>query len=278
MGATIYYTLDGSCPCDATARNLYDEPITVSSDVTIKAVAVKDGMADSEVATFTYTVVESVLLDENSTTAPTTAVNVEVLLKRTMRDGGWNTVCLPFTLSDTKVKELFGEDTKVCEFSNATTDANESITISFASTSSGISKNTPYLILPGQSGSSYTIEGVTIDPASVSLTKGDVTFIGTYVGGSKVPVGDFYLSNNKFYESAGLSTIGGYRGYFHIDSSAGAHRLILSVDGTTTGVVNMKDDMNDEAPLYDLTGRRVKVPSEGIYIKKNRKVVINKNK
>jgi acyl carrier protein phosphodiesterase len=278
VGATIYYTLDGSCPCDATARNLYDGPITVSSDVTIKAVAVKDGMADSEVATFTYTVVESVVLDENSTTAPTTAVNVEVLLKRTMREGGWNTICLPFTLSDAKVKELFGEDTKVCEFSNATTDVNGNMTLSFASTSSGMLKNTPYLMLPGENGNSYTIEGVTIDPASVSLTRGDVTFIGTYVGGNTVPVGDFYLSNNKFYESVGLSTIGGYRGYFHIDSSAGAHRLILSVDGTTTDIVNMKDDMNDEAPLYDLTGRRIKVPSEGIYIKKNRIVVINKNK
>lgn len=55
-GATIYYTLDGSCPCDENARYLYDGPITIDSDVVVKAIAVKDGMDDSDVATFIYIV------------------------------------------------------------------------------------------------------------------------------------------------------------------------------------------------------------------------------
>lgn len=53
-GATIYYTLDGSCPCDETTRIKYESPIIINSGVIIKAIAVKDGMDDSDVATFVY--------------------------------------------------------------------------------------------------------------------------------------------------------------------------------------------------------------------------------
>ena len=53
-GATIYYTTDGSCPCDEATRLEYSEPIVITRGVVIKAIAVKNGMDDSEVAEFTY--------------------------------------------------------------------------------------------------------------------------------------------------------------------------------------------------------------------------------
>lgn len=55
-GATIYYTLDGSCPCNETeARKVYDgTPIIANGDVTIKAMAVASDMYESDVAEFTY--------------------------------------------------------------------------------------------------------------------------------------------------------------------------------------------------------------------------------
>lgn len=57
-GATIYYTLDGSCPCDNTdARKVYDgTPIIINENVTIKAMAMAPDMYESEVAEFTYIV------------------------------------------------------------------------------------------------------------------------------------------------------------------------------------------------------------------------------
>lgn len=52
-GASIYYTLDGS---DPTAESTpYAGAITISQTTTLKAIAVKDGMDDSYVATATYT-------------------------------------------------------------------------------------------------------------------------------------------------------------------------------------------------------------------------------
>ena len=60
-GATIYYTTDGAEPGRTTGTR-YTGPITVpgtegqSITTTLKAIAVKDGMQDSEVKTFTYTI------------------------------------------------------------------------------------------------------------------------------------------------------------------------------------------------------------------------------
>lgn len=60
-GATIYYTTDGTEP-DKTNGEIYTVPIAVTGTAgesvatTIKAIAVKDRMQDSEVQTFTYTI------------------------------------------------------------------------------------------------------------------------------------------------------------------------------------------------------------------------------
>lgn len=52
--AVIYYTTDGSCPCDELSRKEYTEPILVDADMTLKAVAISDGKEESDVAEFTY--------------------------------------------------------------------------------------------------------------------------------------------------------------------------------------------------------------------------------
>ena len=52
-GASIYYTTNGSTP--SASGTLYSDPITVTATTTIKAIAVKDEMADSQVASATFT-------------------------------------------------------------------------------------------------------------------------------------------------------------------------------------------------------------------------------
>ena len=51
-GATIYYTIDGTDPTTSSAT--YSSAISVSTTTTIKAMAVKDGMANSAIATAEY--------------------------------------------------------------------------------------------------------------------------------------------------------------------------------------------------------------------------------
>lgn len=53
-GADIYYTTDGTTPSAGSTK--YTTPIAITSDVTIKAIALKSGMNDSAVAEKNYTV------------------------------------------------------------------------------------------------------------------------------------------------------------------------------------------------------------------------------
>ena len=53
-GATIYYTTDGTDPTNESTR--YTGAVTISSTTTLKAIAIKDGMNNSEVATALYTI------------------------------------------------------------------------------------------------------------------------------------------------------------------------------------------------------------------------------
>ena len=69
-GATIYYTTDGSTPSSTSGTQ--GTSVTINATTTIKAIAVKTGMADSEVATATYSVSggSGTVYYEKVTTAP----------------------------------------------------------------------------------------------------------------------------------------------------------------------------------------------------------------
>ncbi|MGK9486415.1 chitobiase/beta-hexosaminidase C-terminal domain-containing protein [Bacillus tropicus] len=56
---TIYYTTNGSIPTGSSTK--YTGPITIKKDVQIKAIAVKRGLENSEIASFYYTIKKDVI-------------------------------------------------------------------------------------------------------------------------------------------------------------------------------------------------------------------------
>ena len=62
-GATIYYTLDGSTP-SASSGLEYTQPIVLTEDLTIRAIAVKEGMSDSDIAVFEYSIVKEPVMEQ----------------------------------------------------------------------------------------------------------------------------------------------------------------------------------------------------------------------
>ncbi len=73
--ATIYYTTDGSCPCDEAGRIVYSGPIAINHDISIKAMAVNLSGYESDIAEFTYYVdgsgIESIFEDSSIQIYPT---------------------------------------------------------------------------------------------------------------------------------------------------------------------------------------------------------------
>ncbi len=67
-GASVYYTLDGTVPTvDST---LYTEAFSIIATTTVKALAIKEGMTDSEIMTATFTLKINVVPDPIPTPTP----------------------------------------------------------------------------------------------------------------------------------------------------------------------------------------------------------------
>ena len=130
---------------------------------------------------------------------------------------------------------------------------------------------------------SSTIEDST--PGIVESADGKVQFIGnfdpeTLDGGD---ASNFYLGsgNQLFYPSAD-KPINSFRGYFHVNTSAGVRAFVLNFgdDGETTGIVGIEHGIlnieHSDNAVYDLQGRRVasSMLKKGVYIYNGKKRVI----
>ncbi len=78
-GAKIYYTVDGTTP--TADSNLYNGSITVDKNMTVKAIAVKDGMTNSTVVSATYYI--NTTTNKSSTTGGTTTRKTTTTTKTT---------------------------------------------------------------------------------------------------------------------------------------------------------------------------------------------------
>lgn len=60
-GSQIYYTTDGTCPCDSKTRKLYTGPVAIDGDVDFKVMSVSFQGEESEVREFSYSLRQSEL-------------------------------------------------------------------------------------------------------------------------------------------------------------------------------------------------------------------------
>ncbi|WP_373175048.1 Ig-like domain-containing protein [Prevotella merdae] len=236
----------------------------------------------------TVNLVKLVELDENSESNTIEAkTGVNVTLKRTMVANEWNTICLPFAVTEDKATAAFGDDVKIVELDEyAIVDRN---VLSFKA-SKEIAAATPYLIKPSTVADEYTFENVDITDkaAGYSMTKNaDVAFKGIYntvdITSDVVDAkfGDTYYAaflgaGNKIYK-AGTGKTKGFRAYFAIPKSASASALRVVIDGTATSIKNIDSEVvESNAPVYNLQGQRVDGNNltPGIYVKAGKKFVI----
>lgn len=84
-GATILYTLDGSCPCDANSKSVltYSGPIVATGEnMVVRAMAVANGMGESDVVEFRYKVIDPPVYIETITTDDGVEMRVPVAYYR----------------------------------------------------------------------------------------------------------------------------------------------------------------------------------------------------
>lgn len=215
-------------------------------------------------------------LNEESSDAIVAGTYDNLTLKRKFT-AGWNTVCLPFTISD--VEAFFGSGAKAYNFTSYSEG-----TLGFTSVNS-LTASYPYVV--------YVPAAITEDIELTDITIGSLDTEGWYTSynsayfrGTYVPIaaGDWTkkAGDDKLYgvTSAGkIAKIGdtatskGFRGYFDLPAGATAR---LSFYDETTGITTVMDakELNNDGKVYNLNGQRVENAHKGLYIVNGRKVVV----
>ena len=278
-----------------TVRFTVGSGVAVGSyPVTIFGFNFLDGSNYTPVANVTFNVKvvsrHTVVLDETSTTAPTAATDVNVMVRRSIQANQWSTICLPFAMTEAQVKAAFGDDVKLGDFTGyeTTNDTNDDIigiTVNFNDVTA-IESNHPYIIKVSSTVTEFAVDGVDIDPeeeptvAAIKRTKKQWSeMIGTYVANTTIKEECLFLSDNKFWYSNGSTKMKAFRAYFDFydvlaSVENAAARISMNFDEKeTTGIREMKPIDNNKV-IYDLQGRRVANPTKGLYIQNGIKRVI----
>ena len=245
-----------------------------------------------EAITFNITVSKSVVLDENSTIAPDAASGVNVRMLRTIKANEWSTICLPFAMTSQQVNTAFGNDVQLADFYGyeATEDNDDNvigINVKFKDViPAAIQENHPYIIKVSKPITEFSVDGANINPeenltiAAVKRTSRKWSeMTGTYVANTTLAENVLFLNGNKFWYSAGKTTMKAFRAYFDFydvlaEVENANARIIMSIgDSETTGIDNLCDDTDNDTSYVDMKGRKMKKPSKGVFLKDGKKYV-----
>lgn len=185
---------------------------------------------------------------------------------------GWNTLCLPF---DVNPAEFGVEGVKVQEFTGATGSSLEFEAVET------VTANVPCLIyFPEAVTSGVTLLTKTIASLGAqSVQQGNFTFKGSYEGSISMS-GKYGVADvdgvQKIMRGGSASTLKSTRAYFDYSGTGNVQGMRLSLEGEgVTGIDGIiTGNAGTEAPLYDLSGRRVQnVTKGGIYIQNGKKII-----
>lgn len=217
-------------------------------------------------------------LSEESVNAITAKTDVAVSLKRTFyKDGGWNTLCLPFAVNATDF-----EGAEVREV-DATQSSENTLVFKEATI---IEAGKPYLIKWANTSNEVynfdaTFEGANFVETPTSVKVDGITFTGFYnkttadkLGTSVAAIG---AENKLFKVTSG--EMKGFRAAFVLNPATPAAGIKVVIDGTTTGIEDLVvDGVKANGRVYNLNGQYVGNSLNGllpgIYIQNGKKVVV----
>ena len=214
---------------------------------------------------------EAVTLDEAANNVIEAKEAADVTLKRKFVANKWNTLVLPFAVSDADVKTTFGADAKIVEYRNA-----DDVNINFTTSTKGIEANVPVLIMPAavNAEDTYTFNSVSIVEADPKADGTNYSFVGSYKPCNLVN-DDYMLYADKWWktETGDTYKIKAFRAYIKANTPAAAKQLNLVIDGQTTGLKLNTVNGNIEGETYNIAGQRVANSYKGLIIKNGKKII-----
>lgn len=210
---------------------------------------------------------DAVTLDETTDNTIKEGV-AKVTLKRTIVADVWNTLVLPFDMTNEEVGTVFGAGAQVAEFSNS-----EGVNVNFDTTEEGIKANTPVL-LKADAATEFSFNGYTLVVGEPKAAGTEYDFVGSYNASYNLNEGEYMLNGSKFWKESGEGYyIKGFRAYLKAKAPSAAKSLNLVIDGQTTGLKLNTVTGDVEGETYNIAGQKVTDTYKGIVIMNGRKSV-----
>jgi hypothetical protein len=304
---------DGEVGALLSVKIKVDESVEIGSyDLSLQNIVFEYGVDDHDNlgdVSFKINVVEAhtIMLDENSTTAPTAQSGVNVNVKRTINAGEWSTICLPFAMTADQCKAAFGSDVELGDFNGYETSEDgkgdiTGITVKF-NAATAIEANHPYIIKVSAPVSEFTVEGVDVDPQEAKIEfrqsrKLKGAFVGTYTADfdfytEETSFYPLFMSGGKFYYATDKTRhMKAFRAYFgfedlltDFEKNYASAPIFISFNNDPTGINRIYDLPDYDSSVYDLSGRKLSNSkwlngqmTNGLYITNGKKVVVKRNR
>lgn len=242
--------------------------------------------------------VNYLLLDEQSNetdeiVAAHNGKNVNVKLRRSIKTGGWNTVCLPFNVGIDEIETALGSGTIVEELSSINYDATlGSLVLQFAKATS-VEAGKPYLVYPKNEGNIFDLGGRTIvgetSDKTYDVNMGDgtsisISMIGSY-GKTALLSSDeesqYFIQQDKLYRVVGNPVVSlGYRCWFKVTNASDSQAQqikaarIMHADGSTTDIKLVDTNIgSSNVRVFDLQGIQHNEMQKGLNIVGGKKLM-----
>lgn len=189
-GATIYYTTNGNDP--TTSSSVYSSAISVSETTTVKAIAVKSGYDNSEVASATYTIIEhaGTQADPYTVADAHTAIDGNIGIEQVYATGIVSSIVTEYSSEHENVSFDFvdetGDEVSLRAYRCGGNDAANVTVGDVVVVKGNLTKyNSTYEFAQGcelVSLTHPTVPSITVDPTSINVTKagGNGTIAVTY--------------------------------------------------------------------------------------------------
>ena len=238
-----------------------------------------EAYVDADKADATVSCTNGVLLRETSNYIDQTLEmhkdrTVTVFLSRKLQNSGWNTLCLPFDISEEELTKNYGSDTRLEELTSITTNSDGTCTLCFTY-AHGIKAGKCYLIQPGiayHSAYQFDDKTLTTDLTPTTLSSSDgaytISFLGSFartaIDGNDTSKGTYFTQNNKIYKVAQGRTItmNGFRCWIETSKPDALTKAnIVHADGTTSiARIVPIGTTEDNHRIYDLQGIEIQHP------------------
>ena len=194
-----------------------------------------------------------------------------VTLKRSVKNAGNYTVCLPFKVSK--------EDMKAASIATYKGIVDNNSAVTFEKVNE-VDANVPFIANYNEAVTEFTFTNKGVVNTNNGL---GYPFVGTYTPGSAT--GKYGLTNKNTFQKGGTNaTTKAFRAFLELPEGSGAKTLSLDfTDGETTGIEDTTISFNNKGvKAYSLQGNLIATASSmsdlhlsnGIYIINNKKVII----